>query len=389
MTAQQATATRLFLSPPAVGHDEHALVADALASGWVTPLGPHVDAFEAELAATCGVGHVAALSSGTAAIHLALHLLGVGPGDDVLVSTLTFIATANPVTYLGARPVFVDSERASWNLDPDLLAHALHHRARHGRPPKALVVVDLFGQCADYDQIVPLCAEHGVAVVEDAAEALGATHRGRPAGSFGTYGVLSFNGNKIITTGGGGALLGDDAGAIARARWLGSQAREPAAHYEHREVGFNYRLSNVSAALGRGQLRTLHARVERRHAVNARYRSALAELPGVAFAPVAPWGRPNHWLTCLTVDPAAFGADREDVRLHLAAHGVEARPAWKPLHRQPVFAGCEVVGGDVADEVFATGLCLPSGPALTDADVDLVADLVTSTPRRRTTGTHR
>jgi dTDP-4-amino-4,6-dideoxygalactose transaminase len=360
---------RLFLSPPDVGPRERELLLDAFDSNWIAPLGPHVDAFEREFAGFVGVGHAAALSSGTAALHLALVLLGVGAGDDVLVPSLTFAATANAVTYVGARPVFLDSEWATWNLDPALVEEELAARARDGRAqPAAVIVVDLYGQCASYEPLLASCAAHGVPVIEDAAEALGATYRSRPAGSFGALNVFSFNGNKIITTSGGGMLAGDDAAAVERARHLSTQARDPAPHYEHSEIGFNYRMSNLLAALGRAQLEGLPAKVVRRREVNAAYRDALADVPGIGFLPNAPDGEPTNWLTVVTLD------DPTPVREHLESLDIEARPAWKPMHLQPVFAECEMRGGAVAEEIFRRGLCLPSGSSMTDADVGRVVD---------------
>jgi pyridoxal phosphate-dependent aminotransferase EpsN len=370
--------SRILLSPPHMSGRELELVADAFASNWIAPLGPHVDAFERELAAGLGPGwHAAALSSGTAAIHLALDLLGVGPGDDVLCPTLTFVATANPIVQVGARPVFLDCERRTWNLDPALLAEELARRRRTGRPlPKAVIVVDLYGQCADWQPILAACAEHGVPVIEDAAEALGATWEGRPAGSFGVLSTFSFNGNKIITTSGGGMLCSRDAALVSRARFLATQARDPAPHYEHSVAGYNYRLSNLLAAVGRGQLTVLADRVERRRAVFARYRELLGDLPGLSFMPEPPESRSTRWLTVLTLDPAAFGADREAVRLALEAEDVEARPVWKPMHLQPLYRDAPVRGGAVAGEVFERGLCLPSGSSLREEDVERVAGVV-------------
>jgi dTDP-4-amino-4,6-dideoxygalactose transaminase len=364
--------TRLFLSPPDVGAAERALLLDAFDSNWIAPLGPHVDAFEREFATFVGVEHAAALSSGTAGLQLALLLLGVGPGDDVLVPTLTFVATANAVMYVGARPVFLDSETATWNLDPALLAEELAERARNGRLPAAVVGVDLYGQCADWDPILESCASHGVPVIEDAAEALGATYRGRAAGGFGALGVFSFNGNKIMTTSGGGMLVADDPVLIARARHLATQAREPAPHYEHREMGFNHRMSNLLAAVGRGQLQGLPGKIARRRAIKQRYRDALDERRGIGFMPDAPEGVPTNWLTVITLDETRFGASPTVVREHLDSLDIEARPAWKPMHLQPLFAGAPVRGGAVAEAIFRTGLCLPSGSAMTDADVDRV-----------------
>jgi dTDP-4-amino-4,6-dideoxygalactose transaminase len=367
---------RLFLSPPDVGARERELLLDAFDSNWIAPLGPHVDAFEREFAEFVGVGHAAALSSGTAALHLALVLLGVGPGDDVLVPSFTFAATANAVTYVGARPVFLDSEWSTWNVDPDLVEEELATRFHDGRePPAALVGVDLYGQCATWDPILASCAAYGVPIIEDAAEALGATYRGRAAGSFGALNVFSFNGNKIMTTSGGGMLAADDPELIARARHLSTQAREPAPHYEHREVGFNYRMSNLLAALGRAQLESLPAKVARRREINAAYRAAFAEVPGIGFLPNAPDGEPTNWLTVVTLD------DPTPVREHLATLDIEARPAWKPMHLQPVFAGCEMRGGAVAEEIFRRGLCLPSGSAMTATDVDRVVQGVLASVR--------
>ncbi|HET7584807.1 MAG TPA: aminotransferase class I/II-fold pyridoxal phosphate-dependent enzyme [Gemmatimonadaceae bacterium] len=356
---------------------EQALVAEAFATNWVAPLGPHVDAFQREFAARVGADNAVALSSGSAALHLALQLAGVGAGDDVLVSTLTFAASAFPIRYLGARPVFVDCERASWNMDSALLADALDARARAGRRPRAVVVVHLYGQSADLDPIVRACERHGVPLIEDAAEALGATYHDRAPGTLGLFGIYSFNGNKIITTGGGGMLVTPDARLAARALKLATQAREPAPHYEHAEVGYNYRLSNVLAAIGRGQLRVLDDRVAARRRNFEFYRRALGDCPGVAFMPEASWGMHTRWLTTLTIDPAIAGVDRETVRLSLDAENIEARPVWKPMHLQPVFEGCETVGGAVAAELFERGLCLPSGSNLTEDDLQRVAEAFT------------
>lgn len=373
--------SRIYLSPPEVGPEERQMLLDAFDSNWIAPLGPDVDAFEAELAERVGVGHAVALSSGTAALHLALLMLGVGRGDEVLVPSFTFVATANAVSYLGAEPVFVDCSASTWNIDPDLVADELAVRARDGRLPRALVTVDLYGQSADYDALLAAAAAYGVPVVEDAAEALGATYRGRPAGSFGTASVFSFNGNKIITTSGGGMLVTESAELADRARYLATQAREPFPHYEHTTLGFNYRLSNLLAALGRAQLRGLDSRIDRRRRINEHYRSRLAGVPGIEFMPRADYGEPNHWLTCLTVDPDRFGADREMIRLALEEHDIESRPTWKPLHLQPLFAGARAVGGAVCADVFRRGLCLPSGSALNDDELGRIVDIVLSQRR--------
>ena len=367
---------RIWLSPPHIGPEEQVLVADAFASNWIAPLGPHVDAFEREFAEAVGAPHAVALSSGTAALHLALVHDGIGPGDEVAVSSFTFAASANPVRYLGATPVFVDSEPASWNVDPALLVEWLDARARNGKLPKAVIVTHLYGQSADLDPIVAACARHGVALHEDAAEALGARYHGRQPGVFGKTGTFSFNGNKVITTSGGGMLVTSDEALAKHARKLATQAREPAPHYEHTEIGYNYRLSNLCAAVGRGQLQKLEDRVTARRRNFAHYERVLGTLPGVTMAPEMAWGTHSRWLSCLLLDPAAFGAGREEVRLALEAQNIEARPLWKPMHLQPVFAGCESVGGAVAERLFERGLCLPSGSALTTADLDRVCEVI-------------
>jgi pyridoxal phosphate-dependent aminotransferase EpsN len=358
--------SRIYLSPPDVGTAEVEFVLEAFEANWVAPVGPHLDAFEREFAALVGSAHAVALSSGTAALHLALRLAGVGPGDEVLCSTLTFIASAAPIAYLGARPVFIDSEELSWNMDPALACDVIERKARAGRPPKALVLVHLYGQSADLAPLVACCARHGVKLIEDAAEALGATYGERSPGSVGWAGIHSFNGNKIITTSGGGMLVTDDAAVAAQARFLATQARDEAPHYQHSTIGYNYRLSNICAGIGRGQLLRLASKVTRRRAHFRAYQQALGDLPGVRFQPEATWGQSTRWLTCLTIDPAVAGHDREEVRLALAAADIEARPLWKPLHLQPVFATAERHGGAVAERLFAQGLCLPSGSGLTE-----------------------
>lgn len=364
--------TRIYLSPPDVGPPEREAVLRALDSGWVAPTGPELEAFEEELAQATGRVHAVALSSGTAALHLALLGVGVGPGDEVLVPTLTFVASANAVRYVGAEPVFLDSEERSWNVDPALVAKALDTGARTGRLPAAVVTVDLYGRCADYGAIVSVCEQHGVPLVEDAAEALGASCGASPAGSFGAAGILSFNGNKIITTSGGGALVTDDEQLATRARHLATQAREDAVHYEHVDLGFNYRMSNILAALGRAQLAGLAGRIARRSEVEARYRAALEGIDGITFAPDPPWGRSNHWLTCLLVDPERARASRDEVLDALDVADIEARPTWKPMHRQPLYADARSIVTGVADRVFDHGVCLPSGSSLSPADQDRV-----------------
>jgi dTDP-4-amino-4,6-dideoxygalactose transaminase len=370
--------TRVYLSPPDVGLQERDALLRAFDSNWIAPLGPEVDGFEEDFTKRLGVDHAVALSSGTAALHLALLLLGVEPGDDVLVPTLTFVATAGVVRYLGAHPVLVDSDVSTWTVDPNLVEDELRHRARQGRLPRVVITVDLYGQCADYEPIEAICGEYGVSVLEDAAEALGASYRGRSAGCFGEAGVFSFNGNKIITTSGGGMLVTGSADLAERARHLATQARQPVVHYQHEEIGFNYRLSNLLAALGRAQLRGLDHRIDRRRQINSRYVEALSDLPGIRFMPRAGYGEPNFWLTCLTVDPEEFGSDREAIRLALEQEDIESRPTWKPLHMQPVFAGEQVIGGSVARSVFERGLCLPSGSNLSDDDLDRIVTIINS-----------
>jgi dTDP-4-amino-4,6-dideoxygalactose transaminase len=367
---------RLYLSPPDVGREERRLLLDALDSNWIAPLGPHVEAFERECAQWVGVPHAVALSSGTAALHLALQILGVGPGDDVITSTMTFVATANVITYVGARPVFVDVSPETWTLSPDLLEEELHRRAAHGRQAAAVLTVDLYGQCADYDRIEALCQRYEVPMIEDAAEALGSTYGRRQAGAFGECAAFSFNGNKIITTSGGGMLLSHRSDIVERARHLSAQAREAAPHYEHLEVGYNYRLSNLLAALGRGQLKSLPHKVDQRRTVNRQYRCGLQDVPGITFMPEAPYGRSNCWLTCITITPALFGASRENVRLALEHRNIEARPLWKPMHLQPVFGGCPIRGGGVSEDLFNRGLCLPSGSRLTATEQALVVETI-------------
>jgi len=360
-----------------MGGAELPLIREAFESNWIAPLGPHVDGFEREMAERSGVAHGAALSSGTAALHLALILLGVERGDDVLCSTLTFSATANAITYVGANPVFVDSNAETWNVDPQLLREELEKSARRGRLPAAAIVVDLYGQCADYAPIMAVCDEFGVPIIEDAAEALGATYRERPAGSLGKIGVFSFNGNKIITTSGGGMLVSDDLDLVERARFLATQSRDPAPHYEHSVIGYNYRMSNISAAIGRGQLRVLDDRVQARRANFEAYQTGLGDLPGLEFMPEAEFGMSNRWLTCCTIDPTkSGGVTREMIRLALEDEDVEARPVWKPMHLQPVFHDCRVIGGAVAERLFEYGLCLPSGSNLSVRDRERVISII-------------
>ena len=372
---------RIYLSPPHMGRLEQDFIAEVFASNWIAPLGPHVDAFQSEFAKMVGSSQAVALSSGTAALHLAIQLTGVGPGDDVLVSTLTFAASVNPIRYLGATPVFMDSERESWNMDPELLCNELARRARAGKLPRAVVLVHLYGQCADVSPIKTMCESYEIPLIEDAAEALGASYKGRHPGTLGRMGTFSFNGNKIITTSGGGMLVTEDALLAARALKLATQARDRAPHYEHSEVGYNYRMSNVLAAIGRGQLRVLEDRVKARRRNFAYYVDALADIPGLEFQPEAAWGRHTRWLTTLTVDPLEFGATSAILRQAFETSNIEARPVWKPMHLQPVFRGFPVVGGAVSEDLFARGICLPSGSSLTEAELERVCDVVRSVHR--------
>ena len=373
---------RIFLSPPHMGDLEQKYVSEAFASNWIAPLGPHVEAFQREFAATVGVSHALATISGTAALHLALQLVGVGNGDDVFVSTLTFAASVNPVRYLGATPVLVDSERDSWNMDPHLLAQELQERAKIGKLPKAVVVVHLYGQSADMDPILESCRKYEVPLIEDAAEALGATYKGRPVGTLGRAGVFSFNGNKIITTSGGGMLVSEDRRLVTHAFKLATQARDPAPYYEHSQVGYNYRMSNVLAGIGRGQLRVLSERVAARRRNFEFYAAALADVPGIEFMPEAPWGTHTRWLTTVVITPAEFGSDRDELRQRLDAANIEARPVWKPMHLQPVYRGCTALGGSVAEDLFQRGLCFPSGSNMTADDLERVVSVVREAARQ-------
>lgn len=365
---------RIYLSAPCVGKEERELILDAFDSNWIAPLGPHVDAFEMEMAEKVGVRTAAALSSGTAAVDLALRLVGVQRGDRVLASTLTFIGSVGPIVHLGADPVFVDSDWETWNMDPDLLAEELNRSAEKGVLPSAIVVTDVYGQCSDYDRLEPLCAKYAVPLIEDAAEAFGATWNGRSAGSFGRCATLSFNGNKIVTTSGGGMIVSNDEDLVRRARHLSTQARIPALHYEHEEVGFNYRLSNLCAAVGRGQLKRLEDNIARRREISDIYRSRLGDIPGVTFNPICEQGFSNYWLTVALIEPRVTGVDSEKVLNDLGLLNIEARPAWKPMHLQPAFRDAQIVGGSVAEEIFRLGLCLPSGSGLDNNQIDAVVD---------------
>ncbi|MGC4875739.1 DegT/DnrJ/EryC1/StrS family aminotransferase [Micromonospora sp. DT43] len=361
----------VFLSPPDVGELEESYLLRAFRAGRFDPEGPELGAFEREIAARVGVGHALGLSSGTAALHLALLTVGAGPGSVVVVPTLTFAATANAVTYTGAEPVFVDCDAATGNLDVDLLSDLLGRLAEAGRRVAAVLSVDINGRCADYDRLLPLCASTGVPVVEDAAQALGSTYRGRHAGTLGRVGIYSFSHNKVMTTSAGGMLVSDDPALVARARHLATQAREPVPHYEHRDVGYNYRLSTLLAALGRAQLSRLDAMVARRRALRDRYAQLFATVPGTRILGAGDPGS-NCWLTSVVVEPERAGWQAGHLAEHLVARGVESRPMWKPMHRQPVYADQPAALTGAADRLFASSLSLPSGSALTDDQVDRV-----------------
>jgi len=390
MTTQKPP--RLFLSPPHLCGAEEARVAEAFASNYIAPLGPQVEAFEAAFRELTGLPHCLAVCSGTAALHLALRCLGVGQGDAkpdvVLASSLTFIASASPAVQLGAEAVFIDASPGSWNMDPERLREALVVLAAEGRRIRAVIPTDLYGQCADYERILNVCAPFGVPIVADSAESVGARfghgETSRHAGAWPglAAAIFSFNGNKIITTSGGGMLASHDAALMAHARKLSQQAREQAAHYEHTELGYNYRLSNILAGIGLGQLDVLEARVAKRRLIFRWYAEEMSGLPGITFMPEAATGKANRWLTVLLVDKAAFGAGPEDIRLALEAQNIESRPVWKPMHLQPVFAGCRMFGGEVAEDIFRRGLCLPSGTAMTREDVARVAGVIRSAGSR-------
>lgn len=369
---------RIYLSPPHLGRHELNYLHKAVEDNWVAPIGPNLTGFEADLCAFTGVGHAVALTSGTAAIHLGLLLLGVGPGDEVLCPSFTFVATANPIVYCGATPVFVDSEADTWNICPERLREAITDRIGRGKKPKALILVHLYGMPAKLDELLAVAQEFEVPVLEDAAEALGARYRGRPLGSFGQVSVFSFNGNKILTTSGGGALLTPDAGLAQKALFLATQAKDPAPHYQHSQIGYNYRLSNLLAGIGRGQMELLEDRVKRRREIFNWYKENLAGLPGLAVAPATePAGsHANRWLTTILLAPAETAATPETLRQHLETRHIESRPLWKPLHLQPLFAEAPSYGGAVCADLFARGLCLPSGTAMTDDDLRRVAKAV-------------
>jgi len=367
---------KIWLSSPHMGKSEQQYVQEAFDTNWIAPLGPHVDGFEQDLVTFTGVKHAAALSSGTAAIHLALILLGVQAGDEVICQSMTFSASANPIVYQGALPVFVDSERDTWNMDPLWLRRAIEDRLAKGKTPKAIIPVHLYGMPAKMPEIMEVALAYGIPVVEDAAEALGANIVGKPMGTFGDIGILSFNGNKIITTSGGGALLSNNQYLVEKARFLATQARDTAPHYEHSQIGYNYRMSNVCAAIGRGQMEVLVERVLQRRGNFAFYESVLGSVPGFSFLQEPSGYYANRWLSTLLIDPNESYTTREGMRLLLANNNIEARPLWKPMHLQPIFKDAPFYGEKVAEDLFEKGLCLPSGSNLSQEELDRVVKII-------------
>ena len=371
------SSSRILLSPPHMGGQEWQYLEEAFRSNWIAPAGPFIERFERRFAEYVGVKHAVAVSAGTAALHLALRLLEIQPGDEVLCSDFTFIASVSPVVHERATPVFIDSEPRTWNMDPALLVEVLADRARRGTLPRAVIVVHLYGQPADLDPIAKACAEYGVPLIEDAAESLGATYRGRHTGTFGRMAAFSFNGNKIITTSGGGMFVSDDANLTERARYFATQARQPAPHYEHLDVGYNYRLSNLLAAVGLGQMEVLDERVQARRSIARYYQAHLGDVSGIDFMPEPDFVRATRWLTCILVDPHAYGEDTNALRLRLEKANIESRPLWKPMHMQPVFKGCHTVGGGkVCEGYFTRGLCLPSGTGMTRSDLERIVSVI-------------
>jgi dTDP-4-amino-4,6-dideoxygalactose transaminase len=365
---------------------EREIVGQAFDSNYIAPLGPMVDAFERDFSEYTGIKHCVALSSGTAAMHLALRYLGVGPGDEVLAASFTFIGSVSPVIFLGATPVFIDSDLESWNMDPGLLEAELERCGSYGKLPKAVIPTDLYGQCCNYERIYKICERFNVPVVVDAAEAMGGRYLPQGikhgasvhAGTGARAAVYSFNGNKIMTTSGGGMLASDDRNLIEKARFWSQQAREPFAHYEHVEIGHNYRMSNILAAIGRGQLQVLDDRIKRKRELFQVYVDRLNNVPGLSFMPEPDWSRCNRWLTVVLIDADVFGACPETVRLALEAENIESRPVWKPMHLQPVFKGTPMRGGVVSEDLFNRGLCLPSGTAMVEADLERIVSIIRS-----------
>ena len=368
---------KIWLSSPHMGGEEFDFVKEAFDTNWIAPLGPNVDGFEHDLEQFTGSGFAAALSSGTAALHLALIILGVQAGDEVICQSFTFSATANPIVYLGATPVFVDSEPETWNMSPDLLEQAIKDRIARGKKPKAIIPVHLYGMPAQMERIMSIAAHYSIPVIEDAAEALGSTIKGKNAGTFGIIGILSFNGNKIITTSGGGALISDDRKLVEKARFLSTQARDSAPHYQHSEIGYNYRMSNISAGIGRGQMKVVRDRVSQRRKIYDKYVQHLSQFKGIRFLSEPDGYFSNRWLTTITIDPKQSGGiDREAIRKSLEKENIESRPLWKPMHLQPVFADYPAYLNGVSESLFNNGLCLPSGSNLREDELDSVINQI-------------
>lgn len=370
--------SRIYLSPPDISNQDRFAVQSAFDSGWVAPVGPDLDAFEAEVANRVDRSYACAVNSGTSALHLALLALGIQPGDRVICPSLTFAGCAFPITYCGAEPIFVDSESDTWNMDCKLLKSAIETSLSEGNKPKAVIVVQIYGQCAKMDPLLTLCNEHQIPVIEDAAESMGASYKGKPAGSFGDLSFLSFNGNKIITTSGGGMLLGNDLALIEKARYLSQQAREPVLHYEHKTIGYNYRLSNILAALGRSQLTDLDRRILIRKKHFEAYMQSIGKLPGILFMPISSEGSPNYWLSCIILDRTQSKVSRDELISICHDASIEIRPIWKPLHMQKVFQEKQMFGGAVSESLFYNGLCLPSGSNLLDEDREKVISILSS-----------
>ena len=369
---------RIYLSSPHMGGTEQKYIKEAFDTNWIAPLGANVDAFEASLARYCGVKHAAALSSGTAAIHLALILSGVESGDEVIASSFTFSATINPIVYLGATPILIDSEPGTWNMSPELLENAIKDRLSKGKKPKAIIPVHLYGMPADMEKIMEIADSYEIPVIGDAAEALGSRYNGKPVGSYGKMSILSFNGNKIITTSGGGALISNDEELIVKARFLATQARDKAPHYQHSQIGYNYRMSNVLAGIGRGQMEVIEERVQRRRDNFFFYRQNLEKYDGISFLEEPDESfYSNHWLTTILIDPSKTGINREDLQKDLEKENIETRPLWKPMHLQPVFSSCPAYLNGTSENLFTKGLCLPSGSNMSEADLERVISIVT------------
>lgn len=374
---QSKVSERIFLSPPHLSGRELEYIQEAITSNWIAPLGPNVDAFEKEIAQYLGVKGAVAVSSGTAAIHLALALLEVERGDTVFCSSLTFVASANPILYQGAKPIFIDSEPDSWNMSPYALRVAFEQASHAGKLPKAVIVVNLYGQSAKMEEIISICQEYEVPMIEDAAESLGSSYRGQASGTFGKFGIFSFNGNKIITTSGGGMLVSNDLTALKKARYLATQARDPALHYQHSMIGYNYRMSNILAGIGLAQMEVLEERIQAKRWIFSRYEQALSKIPGIQLMPELAHSRSNRWLTTFTVDEKETGIAAKALLLSLATENIEARPVWKPLHLQPLFEGVPYYSHQnqsISEKLFMTGICLPSGTNLSEEEIRRVVN---------------